>query len=125
MARGLETLWQWRSMLNPFSYGAFSFMLISHKLCRWLIYLFMPFAFVGLVILSVSSARDATLLGVTILGLAIGALVWHRAKQTPRMNRVEALLAFSLASVCAGFLAWMKVFRRQQSAIWEPTRRPV
>jgi uncharacterized membrane protein len=112
-------------MLNPFSHGAFSFMLMSHKLCRWLIYLFMPFALVGLAILSVSSARDATLLGVTIFGLAIVTLVWHRAKRAPRVNRIEALLAFSLASMCAGFLAWMKVFRRQQSAIWEPTRRPL
>src|SRR5205823_3773214 len=39
MARGLETLWRWRQMLNPFGYGAFAFMLASHKLCRWLVYL--------------------------------------------------------------------------------------
>jgi hypothetical protein len=74
--------------------------------------------------LSVDSFRIAIVLSVSIMGVVIGALLWRRA-QSQRVNRIEALLAFSLASVCAGFLAWMKLFRRQQSAIWEPTRRPV
>lgn len=124
MARGLETLWQWRRMLNPFRYGVFAFLLISHKLCRWLIYLFMPFAFIGLAMLSLSSALGAMLLGAAILGVLMAALVWHRAQRAARVSRVEALFAFSVACVYAGFLAWMKLFRRQQSAIWEPTRRP-
>jgi hypothetical protein len=111
-------------MLNPFRYGAFAFMLISHKLCRWLIYLLMPFAFVGLAVLSVDSLRITIVLSLAIVGVFTGALLWRRA-QSKRVNRIEALLAFSFASVCAGFLAWIKVFRRQQSAIWEPTRRPV
>jgi hypothetical protein len=54
----------------------------------------------------------------------LGLFVWHRAKRTSKANRIEALLAFSLASLCAGFLAWMKMFRRQQSAISEHARRP-
>jgi cellulose synthase/poly-beta-1,6-N-acetylglucosamine synthase-like glycosyltransferase len=124
MARGLETLWQWRSMLNPFSYGVFAFMLMSHKLCRWLIYLFMPLTFIGLAMLSVTSAPGAIALGAAIVGVIIAAFLWHRIQRAARVNRIEALLAFSLASVCAGFLAWVKLFRRQQSAIWEPTRRP-
>jgi cellulose synthase/poly-beta-1,6-N-acetylglucosamine synthase-like glycosyltransferase len=124
MARGLETLWQWRRMLNPFNYGVFAFMLVSHKLCRWLIYLFTPFAFIGLAMLSLSSALGGILLCVSLLGVVIAAFVWHRAQRAARVSRIEALFAFSLACVCAGFLAWMKVFRRQQSAIWEPTRRP-
>jgi len=55
MARGLETLWQWRRMLNPVRFGLFAFMLLSHKLCRWLIYLFAPLAFVGLAMLAANS----------------------------------------------------------------------
>ena len=124
MARGLETLWQWRRMLNPFTSGLFAFMLLSHKLCRWLIYLLTPFAFIGLTMLAVSSAASAALLGAAVLSVAIAGLVWRRSLQSARVNRIESMLAFSLACVCAGFLAWMKVFRRQQNAIWEPTRRP-
>lgn len=124
MARGLETLWEWRRMMNPFRYGVFAFMLTSHKLCRWLIYLFTPCAFIGLVMLSASSPACAVLLRVAVLGVMIAALAWRRGLRAARVNRVESLLAFSLVCVCAGLLAWMKVFRRQQSAIWEPTRRP-
>jgi len=124
MARGLETLWQWRRMLNPLSYGVFAFMLISHKLCRWLIYLLAPLTFVGLAMLSSSSMIGAILLSIAALGVLIAVFSWYRAQQRPRMNRLESLLAFTLVCVCAGFLAWMKVFRREQSPIWEPTRRP-
>jgi len=124
MARGLETLWQWRRMLNPLSYGVFAFMLISHKLCRWLIYLLAPLTFVGLAMLSSSSMIGALLLSIAALGVLIAVFSWYRAQQRPRMNRLESLLAFTLVCVCAGFLAWMKVFRREQSPIWEPTRRP-
>ena len=39
MARGLATLWYKRALLNGRRYGVFAFMLFSHKLCRWLVYL--------------------------------------------------------------------------------------
>ena len=124
MARGLETLWQWRRMLNPARYGLFAFMLLSHKLCRWLIYLFAPLAFVGLTLLTPSSRWGGVLLALGTLGLASAIAAWRRVQKTGRVNRVVALLGFSFASTCAGFLAWVKVLRRQQSPIWEPTRRP-
>ena len=37
MARGLQTLWFKRHLLNPFRHGAFALMLASHKLARWLV----------------------------------------------------------------------------------------
>ena len=37
MTRGMETLWFKRALLNPIRYGAFSWMLFSHKVCRWLL----------------------------------------------------------------------------------------
>ena len=36
LVRGLETLWYKRALLNPLRYGAFAWMLASHKLVRWL-----------------------------------------------------------------------------------------
>lgn len=124
MARGVETLWRWRRMLNPARYGMFAFMLMSHKLCRWLIYLFLPCVYVGLAILAASSLSAALLFASVTGGLLLAALSWYRAQRGARVTRLEALLGFSLASACAGFLAWAKVLRRQQNPIWEPTRRP-
>jgi cellulose synthase/poly-beta-1,6-N-acetylglucosamine synthase-like glycosyltransferase len=124
MARGLETLWQWRRMLNPARHGLFAFMLVSHKLCRWLIYLFAPLVFVGLTLLAPSSRLGGALLTVATIGVLAAIAAWLRLQRGGRVNRVVALLGYSFASTCAGFLAWVKVLRRQQSPIWEPTRRP-
>lgn len=34
--RGINSLWRYREMLNPFKYGFFSFQLWSHKVAKWL-----------------------------------------------------------------------------------------
>src|SRR5690606_41489077 len=44
MARGLETLWFKRHLLNPLRHGRFAWMLWSHKLIRWLVFLVAPVA---------------------------------------------------------------------------------
>jgi hypothetical protein len=110
-------------MMNPMRYGAFALMLISHKLCRWLVYLLIPFGFVGLAVLAQSSLLGTAALGVAAMGILASAVAWYRALRAPHVSRIVALGGFALASVVAGVLAWSKVLLRQQSPIWEPTRR--
>jgi hypothetical protein len=124
MARGLETLWHWRQMLNPLRYGAFAFMLVSHKLCRWLVYLCVPFALVGLVLGATESVFGKLLSIAVMMGLVTGSMAWRRTQRAAPVNRLVSLMGFASASVCAGVLAWLKVFRRQHNPTWEPTRRP-
>ena len=52
MLRGLNTLWHMRSLLNPFRYGRFAWMLMSHKVSRWLGFLTLPLAGVGVLLLA-------------------------------------------------------------------------
>jgi cellulose synthase/poly-beta-1,6-N-acetylglucosamine synthase-like glycosyltransferase len=124
MARGLETLWRWRRMLNPFGYGTFAFMLLSHKLCRWLVYLSLPFAFLGLVLAAMESRIGQLISAAVVVGLLAGVVAWQRTQRAAPVNRLVALIGFGFASVCAGIVAWFKVLRRQHNAVWEPTRRP-
>ncbi|HET7621799.1 MAG TPA: glycosyltransferase [Gemmatimonadaceae bacterium] len=123
MAQGLETLWHFRSLMNPFSEGGFALMLISHKLCRWLVYLSIPLSLLGLVLLGVHAPAAFALLALVLLGWLIGvvALRWPEARRIPLPL---ALAGFAVASNTAGMLAWLKVFRRQRMPTWEPTRRP-
>ncbi len=121
MARGLATLWYKRALLDPFRYGAFAFMLFSHKLARWLVYAAMPFAALGLLMLGFTSPVGAWVLGAAVLGVAIG-VVGMRWREAPRLVRVAG---FALASVIAGMLAWRDALARKRRPIWEPTRRPV
>ncbi|HEX5385186.1 MAG TPA: glycosyltransferase family 2 protein [Gemmatimonadales bacterium] len=123
MARGLDTLWYKRSLLNPVRYGWFSWMLASHKLCRWLVHLTLPGAFIGLALSSPGSLVASVLLFISAVVSALGiyALAWPSGRPVPR---AFAICGYVVAVNVAGLAAWMQALRREQNPIWEPTRRP-
>lgn len=122
MARGLQTLLFKRRLLNPLEYGSFACMLLSHKLCRWLVYPALPLALVGLAVLAAGSRFWAIVLALAVAGIATGvaAMRWPRTSRPPAPI---ALAGFVLGSCIAGVLAWVHVAQRRNAAVWEPTRR--
>lgn len=122
MTHGLHTLWYKRRLLNPLRYGAFAWMLFSHKLCRWLVYPALPVAAVALVAASVHSVFWRIVLGFAILGTTIGVvgMRWPRERRAPALITVAG---FALAANVAGVLAWFCVLTNQRAPVWEPTRR--
>jgi cellulose synthase/poly-beta-1,6-N-acetylglucosamine synthase-like glycosyltransferase len=120
MARGLQTLWFKRRLMNPFTHGAFAWMLFSHKLCRWLVYPALPIAAVALVIASFHSGGWLLLLIASIMVGLIGLIGIRWPHTAPRLVRIAG---FALASNVAGILAWIQVIRNRRLAVWEPTRR--
>jgi hypothetical protein len=124
MARGLETLWYKRHLLNPFRYGSFAWMLLSHKLVRWLVFLTAPLVPVGLAVLSLESPVAFGLLVAFGVGNALGAVALFAPEGT-KLPRLASVCGFVLASHVAGFIAWTKALRGELNPIWEPTRRPV
>lgn len=123
MARGLETLWFKRHLMNPIRHGRFAWMLMSHKLARWLVFLAAPVALVALAVLSLHSRVAALCLVAVLIGVLLGAAAM-RAPEGKRLPRAVALCGFVLASHVAGFIAWTKALRGELNPIWEPTRRP-
>ncbi|HVE78268.1 MAG TPA: glycosyltransferase, partial [Gemmatimonadaceae bacterium] len=107
MARGLQTLWYERALMNPARYGGFALMLISHKLCRWLAYLTLPGAVVGLMILAADQPAARAVLTLGLVGVILGAigLRWPGGRRVPA---VFALPGFLLASNAAGIAAWIQ-----------------
>ena len=122
MARGISTLFYHRDLMNPLRYGGFAFMLISHKLLRWLPYLLTPTAYAALCILAVESVTARALLGILSAGLLSGIVGIQRRNSTT--VRPIALAGFIVAAFYAGFLAWCAAIRQTQMATWEPTPRP-
>jgi len=122
MAQGLETLRYGASLMNPFRHGGFAIALASHKLARWLVYLRVPLAVVGLVWLALTSRAALVLLLAMVLGVAMGAAAmrWPEGKRVPLPF---ALAGFALASTLGGLRAWLLALRRQRLPMWEPTRR--
>ena len=124
MARGLETLWYSRRLLNPFRYGLFAWMLFSHKLARWLVYLALPPAVVGVALLSTEHASAAALVTAGAIAVALGTIGLRWRRRGRAVPAMFAMPGFALAAVLAGVMAWGRVFRGKRAAMWEPTRRP-
>ncbi|MEP6572540.1 MAG: glycosyltransferase family 2 protein [Gemmatimonadota bacterium] len=123
MARGLDTLWYKRYLMNPLRYGYFAWALISHKLCRWLVFPAIPVGFVGLILIAGHSNFGRGLLAMALAGLAVGVIGmrWPEGKPVPR---IVALFGFALGATVAALIAWSKALRGERNPIWEPTRRP-
>lgn len=122
MARGLQTLWYKRALLNPFRYGSFAWMLFSHKLCRWLVYPALPLAALALLVHSLHSPWWTALLVTAIVGIVLGliGMRWPAGRRAPKLLTIAG---FAVASNVAGMLAWLQVLRNKRAAVWEPTRR--
>ena len=122
MARGLQTLWWKRRLLNPIRYGSFAWMLWSHKLIRWLVFLTAPLALVGLLMLSPASVVARWAVALAVVGILLGVIAM-RAPAGRQLPRLITLCGFVLVTHLAGFVAWTKALRGESNSIWEPTRR--
>jgi cellulose synthase/poly-beta-1,6-N-acetylglucosamine synthase-like glycosyltransferase len=122
MAQGLETLRYGASLMNPFRHGAFAFALASHKLARWLVYLALPLALIGLAWLSVTSRVALAILALVAVGMIVASATVN-ARPGRRIPLPFAIAGYALASVMGGLLAWVIVLRRKRLSTWEPTRR--
>lgn len=122
MARGIQTLFYKAHLMNPGRYGLFAWMLISHKLVRWLVFAAMPLLPVGLTILALDHAWARIALVVVAAGLVLGVT----GMRWPEGRRVPALLAipgFIVGSTLAALMAWRQALTGRGEAVWEPTRR--
>jgi len=122
MARGLSTLFYFRALMNPFRYGRFALMLVSHKLLRWVPYLLTPLAVLALALLASQSNIAALLLVAVVMGVLTGAAVIKYGGAVA--FRPLAFAGFAVAAFSAGFLAWCDALRGARMVTWEPTPRP-
>jgi cellulose synthase/poly-beta-1,6-N-acetylglucosamine synthase-like glycosyltransferase len=121
MARGLETLWYKRHLLNPLRHGVFAWMLWSHKALRWLV----PWAIVVAALAIVAAAFTspmARLLAVPVVLVPLaGWIGWLLPED--RLPRLLALPAYLTSGTVAALNAWMRALSGELNPVWEPTRR--
>jgi GT2 family glycosyltransferase len=122
ITRGLATLANRRALLNPFRYGLFSWMLISHKVCRWLLPWAGVVACAALVPLAAAFQWARVLLAGAAVVLVLAALgwLWPDERSAPR---VAALPAYVVAGNVAVLQAWLRLLTGRAAPVWEPTRR--
>jgi cellulose synthase/poly-beta-1,6-N-acetylglucosamine synthase-like glycosyltransferase len=122
ITRGLQTLIHKRRLMNPFRYGVFSWMLFSHKVCRWLVPWAGTGALIGLGLLSPGFLWARILLLATLGGLAVGGIGWMLSDRRD-LPAFLSLPAFGLMGNVAAMHAFLRVLHGDQDALWTPTRR--
>lgn len=119
--RGITTLFANLSLLNPFRNPAMSFILVSHKLMRWL----GPIALITCLLLSWTLRSDplyellfviqALFYAVALLAIVAPLIARHSA-----LARISAFfLMVNVAALCAA-LQWLAGVRQE---LWQPTHR--
>jgi cellulose synthase/poly-beta-1,6-N-acetylglucosamine synthase-like glycosyltransferase len=120
--RGMTALFGNAALLNPLRYPAFSFILVSHKLLRWLAPAALAGCLVGAALLSVERAyvgvlaAQLLLYALAVLGLAMPALAARSL-----VVRICAFFVLVNAAAAKALVQWLAGVRQE---VWEPTRRP-
>jgi cellulose synthase/poly-beta-1,6-N-acetylglucosamine synthase-like glycosyltransferase len=124
MARGMETLMFKRHLLNPMRHGVFAWMLLSHKIARWLVPWAALAGAVGVLLLAVDHpwARVVAAGGAGVALLALAGWLWPEGRPIPRLL---AIPAFAAAGNLAAVHASLRALRGDENPTWEPTRRDV
>src|SRR5690606_37129228 len=117
MTRGMRTLWHKRHLLDPLRDGWFAWMLLSHKVCRWLVPWTLPLALLGFALLSAGSRLAALALAGGMLCALLAAIGWRRARHA-QLPRVLAIPTFFVAGNLAAIHASLRALRGSENAIW-------
>ena len=123
ISRGVDTLIHQRHLLDPIRYGRFSWKLLSHKVCRWLVPASAIPGAVGLALLAPTEpwAAAALAAGIGGAGFALLGALWPTNRPAPRPISV---ITFALAANLAVVHALVRVAYGHEDHLWEPTRRP-
>jgi len=118
--RGIAVFMNSLPMLNPFRYGLFSWQLLSHKLCRWLVPFAMLASFFSNAVL-ISAPFYLYLFGLQCAGygLAIQSIWTKRLSQNPLLKLPTYLVIVNLSILDA----WFRYCRGERVVRWNPSER--
>jgi len=111
-----------RALLNPARFGIFSFELFSHKLCRFLVPLFLIVLFAGSLLLG----RGNSFYLAAFIGQVVFYVLAGFSGGMERMPLLSGVFSASHAFVMVNlaiFVAWIKYFQGTTYVTWSPTRR--
>ena len=119
--RAWRALMMLRPLLNPLRYGFFAFELISHKLLRWLVPLFLAGALVTNLFL-LGSAPIYTLTLVAQLALYALALLGYTLRHRERMPSILSVPYYFCLVNVASALGIFEAYRGKTYATWSTAR---
>lgn len=120
--RGITALFGNGAPLNPLRHPAFSFILISHKLMRWLAFVPLAACLVAAFLLRAEPVYGvAFYCQVALYALAGAGLQVQALAQRSPLIRLAAFFVLVNAAAARALGQWLAGVRQE---VWEPTRRP-
>jgi len=123
IAQTYTDLWRHRALLNPLRGGFYSVELISHKVMRYLVPVFLAAVFVSAGALAPGSLFFAALFAAQALFYAAALAGWLLERAGLRVRLLALPHYFVLANLAA-IIALYKFLRGERYARWEPIREP-
>lgn len=118
-------LWRHRAMLNPLRSGFYAVELLSHKVMRYLV----PVFLLLILFSSAALAANSYFFAFALLGqlgfYALAALGWLFERRGVRRQRAFALPQYFVLANLAAVIAIYKFMRGERFARWEPIREPL
>jgi len=121
IAQTFTDLWRHRAMLNPIRSGFYAVQLLSHKVMRYLVPVFLLALLGASAILASDFLFYRILLACQLAGYACGAIAWLLDRLGKR-SRLLALPQYFLLANVASLIAIFKFLRGERYARWEPIR---
>ncbi len=121
LLRGMTALFSRPALLNPLNYGLFSLFLISHKLLRWLVPLFLISVLVSnMFLLEHSFYKVFMLAQVLFYLLALLAFLEKASFQNILAGKIPLFFIMVNVAISA---AWVRYLRGDRQELWAPTQR--
>jgi cellulose synthase/poly-beta-1,6-N-acetylglucosamine synthase-like glycosyltransferase len=121
-SRTIRAIMNYRRLLNPFRFGLLSFELFSHKVCKFLVPLFMITLLASSLYLAERGGFFLMVLiaqGVFYVSAGAASFVPNRSLWS---RMVEAAATFVVVNAAIA-LAWVKYFQGETYTTWSPTKR--
>jgi len=120
--RTIRAIMNYRQLLNPFRFGLLSFELFSHKVCKFLVPLFM----VALLVTNLILAERGGFFLMAFIAQGIFYVAASAASFVPKGSllspMVEAARTFVVVNAAIA-LAWVKYLQGETYTTWSPTKR--
>jgi cellulose synthase/poly-beta-1,6-N-acetylglucosamine synthase-like glycosyltransferase len=118
--RGIAVFMKSLPMLNPLRYGLFSWQLLSHKLCRWLVPAAMLIAFVSNAFIL---SRSSFYLALFVLQLFFYIIAFGGIKIGNFARGILKVPAFFVLVNLSILTAWSRYLRGDRMLTWKPSER--
>lgn len=117
----ITDLWRHRAMMNPFRSGFYAVQLISHKVLRYLVPVFLLLTFISSLVLAPRSLFYFLVALAQLCFYGAAALSWLLESLGWR-NRLLALPQYFVLANLASLMAFYKFLSGERYARWEPIR---